>query len=87
MDEVRALITDLVEAGWTYAALGDALGVHRDTVWNWHRGKYIPKAPQAMMLALRVLKQQDPPLKRRYAPDAPQRRPKKRPGSTDALPG
>ena len=87
MNELRNLLNDLVERGWTYTALGEELGVRRDTVWNWHRGAYAPRAPHAIEVALRVLTQQDPPLRRRYGPDAPQRRPKKRPGSTDALPG
>jgi DNA-binding XRE family transcriptional regulator len=80
MNEIRKLVNDLVEAGWTYMALGDALGVDRDTVRNWHQGKYLPRAATAMVLALRVLKGQQPPPKRRYGPDAPQRRSKKTPG-------
>jgi hypothetical protein len=87
MDEIRKLVNDLVQAGWTYMALGDALGVDRDTVRNWHQGKYLPRAPQAMVLALTVLKGQEPPLKRRYGPDAPQRRPKKIPGGNVARRG
>jgi hypothetical protein len=77
MKELTTLIDQLMGKGWTYAALADALGTHWDTVRNWHRGEHEPRPYQPVVLALRSLESGQPPKKRRYGPDAPQRQPKK----------
>jgi hypothetical protein len=79
MNEVQTLVNDLVKQGWTIAAIADTLGVSWETVKYWQQGKHPPRSPQAIVMALTMLKSQEPPLKRRYGPDAPQRRPKKNP--------
>jgi hypothetical protein len=82
MEEVKIAIDRLIRAGWTYASLGDAIGVRWDTMRNWHLEKHSPTALQAVMAMLRSLESQEPPPKRRYAPDAPQRRTKKSPAES-----
>jgi hypothetical protein len=86
MNEVQTLVNALVKQGWTVAAIADTLGVSWETVKCWQQGKHPPRAPQAIVMALSMLKSQVPPPKRRYGPDAPQRRPKKNP-ATDLPPG
>jgi hypothetical protein len=79
MDGVQRLIGTLLAKGWTYSALGENLGVGWDSVKAWRSGKHSPRAYQAVVLALTMLLDQQPPPKRRYGPDAPQHRRKKSP--------
>jgi hypothetical protein len=83
MEQLQAVIDGLLQKGWTYAAIGDAIGSRWDTVRRWHLGKHTPTALQAVMAMLRSLESQEPPPKRRYGPDAPQRRSKKDPAVQD----
>ena len=76
MEEARIAIERLRGNGWTYASLGDAIGVRWDTVRSWHLGTHDPSAFQAVLAMLRTLEDQQAPPKRRYGPDAPQRRPR-----------
>lgn len=80
MEEAQIAIERLRERGWTYASLGDAIGVRWDTVRRWHLGTHDPTALQAVLAMLRGLEDQQAPPKRRYGPDAPQRRSRKGPG-------
>jgi hypothetical protein len=82
MNEVQSLLSDLVKQGWTVAAIADTLGVSWETVKYWQQGKHPPRSPRAIVMALSMLKSQEPPPKRRYGPDAPQRRPKKNPAES-----
>jgi hypothetical protein len=82
MDDVQRLLGELLKKGWTYSALGEKLGVGWDSVKAWRSGKHSPRADQAVVLALTMLLDQQPPPKRRYGPDAPQRRPKKNPAES-----
>lgn len=66
-DDVPQAIATLTAQGWTYAALGDALSVHRITVMRWATGKQRPSTPKLVLLALKGLAQAQavPPKKRR----------------------
>ena len=80
MEDIEQASQQLLDSGWTYAAIGDEVGVRWDTVRTWHLGLHSPQANQAVLLMFRALAERAPPPKRRYGPDAPQRQPKKRPG-------
>jgi hypothetical protein len=82
MEEVKIAIDRLMQMGWTYASLGDAIGVRWDTVRSWHLEKHSPTALQAVLAMFQSLESQEPPPKRRYGPDAPQRRPKRNPAES-----
>src|SRR5919106_56512 len=77
MEELKRLLSELMTRGWTYAAMADELGIRWDSVRSWHLGTHSPRASHAIMLTLQGLKEREPPPKRRYGPDAPQRQPKK----------
>ena len=56
MDEVQGLVGRLRdERGWTYAALAARLGVHWQTVRNWHLGTHPPANPGPVLAMLRQL--------------------------------
>lgn len=66
--EVQATIGQLVEKGWTLAAIADELGVTSDTVELWKAGRRHPTNLKAVLLMLdRVSKKKRIPKKRRYA--------------------
>ena len=35
---------------WTYQSLADAIGVSRQTIWNWNNNKAKPDMPQLLKL-------------------------------------
>jgi len=67
-NEVQSRIAQLVEKGWTLAAIADELGVKPDTVENWRAGRRNPTNAKAVLAMLdRVLKKKRIPKQRRYA--------------------
>lgn len=65
--EIRLRITQLVEKGWTLAAIADELGVTSDTVELWKAGKRNPTNAKGVLLMLnRVLNKRRIPKKKRY---------------------
>lgn len=65
---IQAKIAQLVEKGWTLAAIADELGVTSDTVENWRAGKRNPTNAKAVLLMLdKVLKKKRIPKQKRYA--------------------
>lgn len=66
--EIQSKIAELVEKGWTLAAIADELGVTSDTVELWRAGKRNPTNAKAVLLMLdKVLKKKRIPKQRRYA--------------------
>jgi transcriptional regulator with XRE-family HTH domain len=66
--EIQSRIAQLVEKGWTLAAIADELGVTSDTVELWKAGKRNPTNAKAVMVMLdKVLKKKRIPKKKRYA--------------------
>lgn len=67
-DEIQSRISQLVEKGWTLAAIADELGVTSDTVELWRAGKRNPTNAKAVLLMLdKVLKKKRIPKQKRYA--------------------
>jgi hypothetical protein len=79
MRDGQELITQLFDAGWTYASIADEMGVHWHTVKRWHNGE--SRASRATFIGLATLLEKSPPPKRRYGAEAPQRRPRKGPAT------
>lgn len=68
-NEIQTKIAQLVERGWTLAAIADELGVTPDTVELWKAGKRNPTNVKGIMLMLdKVLEKKRIPKKKRYAP-------------------
>lgn len=66
--EIQLKIAELLEKGWTLAAIADELGVTSDTVELWRAGKRNPTNAKAVLLMLdRVLKKKRIPKQKRYA--------------------
>lgn len=67
--EIQLRITQLVEKGWTLAAIADELGVTSDTVELWRAGKRSPTNAKGILMMLdKVLEKKRIPKKKRYAP-------------------
>lgn len=65
--EIQSRIAQLVEKGWTLAAIADELGVTSDTVELWRAGKRNPTNAKAVLLMLnKVLGKKRIPKKKRY---------------------
>ena len=74
-NEIQSRIAQLVERGWTLAAIADELGVKPDTVENWRAGRRNPTNAKAILAMLdKVLKKKRIPKKRRYAEGSRQRK-------------
>lgn len=66
--EIQNKIAQLVEKGWTLAAIADELGVTSDTVELWKAGKRNPTNSKAILALLdTVLEKKKIPKKKRYA--------------------
>ncbi len=66
--EIQTRIADLVDKGWTLAAIADELGVTSDTVELWKAGKRNPTNAKAVLMMLdKVSKKRRIPKKKRYA--------------------
>ena len=78
MAEIQELLAQLQAKGWTIAAIADELGMVRHSVAGWKSGKHEPANSRVVAATLAQLssRRRVPP-KRRYGPDAPQRRPGK----------
>jgi transcriptional regulator with XRE-family HTH domain len=66
--EVQVRITQLMEKGWTLAAMADELGVTSDTIELWRAGKRNPTNAKGVLLMLyKVSEKKRIPKKKRYA--------------------
>lgn len=67
INEIQSKIGQLVDKGWTLAAIADELGVTSDTVELWKAGKRNPTNAKAVLLMLdKVLGKKRIPKKKRY---------------------
>ncbi len=65
--EVQSKIAQLMEKGWTLAAIADELGVTSDTVELWRAGKRNPTNAKGILLMLdKVSEKKRIPKKKRY---------------------
>jgi transposase-like protein len=76
METIQQMIDTLLGRGWTIAALSDALGVSRDTIYRWRKGSNPPESPKLVVLGLQVLlRRKRVPKRKRYTrkqvPSAP----------------
>jgi len=66
-NEIQLKIAELVDKGWTLAAIADELGVTSDTVELWKAGKRNPTNAKGVLLMLnRVSNKKRIPKKKRY---------------------
>jgi transcriptional regulator with XRE-family HTH domain len=66
-NEIQSRIAQLVERGWTLAAIADELGVKSDTVENWRAGRRNATNAKAILTLLdQIAKRKRIPKKRRY---------------------
>jgi transcriptional regulator with XRE-family HTH domain len=73
--EIQSRIAELVEKGWTLAAIADEIGVTSDTIELWKAGKRNPTNAKAILLLFdRVLQKKRIPKKKRYARGSRQKR-------------
>lgn len=67
-NEIQSKIGQLVEKGWTLAAIADELGVTSDAVELWKAGRRNPTNAKAVLLMLdKVSEKKRIPKQRRYA--------------------
>jgi hypothetical protein len=72
VEQVRAMLTELKAKGWTISAIADELMVLRDSVWSWDTGRYAPKNPRLVRIALEgLLRRRRIPKRRRYKKNPP----------------
>ena len=87
MPEIQELLAQLQAKGWTIAAIADELGMARHSVAGWKAGKHEPANSKVVGAALKQLSSRRRiPKRRRYGPDAPQRRPRKGPAEPRSKP-
>ncbi len=73
--EIQTKISQLVEKGWTLAAIADELGVTSDTVENWRAGRRNATNAKGVLTILdTLLKKKQIPKKRRYVKGSRQRK-------------
>lgn len=58
-------LSELVQKGWTYAAIADALGVSQRTVARWHHGTQAPGLTGPVLKVLATLDTLPVPKQRR----------------------
>ena len=69
MIDIQEKLTQLIEKGWSQAALSDELGVNKGTVYRWYLGKTYPPLPKPVLMALDQLSERKRiPKRRRCAP-------------------
>ena len=66
MSAVKQRIRELIEKGWTYQAIADALEVHRTSIHDWESDRHQPAHPNMVVMALDTLTKRKPPPRRRY---------------------
>ena len=66
MNEVQQRLEDLRTAGWSDAAVGDAINTTRVTVARWRSGVQSPGHSALVLAALDGLLKRKPPPRRRY---------------------
>lgn len=54
LSELRSLLAQLRERGWTWAAVAEEMHVHRNAIDRWARGE---RVPQIEFLVVRFLKE------------------------------
>ncbi len=80
MTDISERITELRAKGWTVAAIADELQVNYYTVVRWQNQSRLPTNSAGVRMILeRLIRRKRIPKRRRYGPDAPQRRPRKGP--------
>jgi len=73
--DIQTKIAQLVDKGWTLAAIADEVGVKSDTVENWRAGRRDPTNAKAVLAMLdRVLKKKRIPKRKRYLKGSRRRR-------------
>ena len=76
MNDVRQILTQLQEKGWTVAAISDEVGVRATTVHRWRSGERYPENAKMVLAGLdALLRRRRVPKQRRYAPGARRRPP------------
>jgi hypothetical protein len=66
-ENIRGLIAQLREKGWTLASIADELKVDHDTVYRWQRGLRSPANPVGVVSVLNgLLQRRRIPKRRRY---------------------
>ena len=70
MDEIKQVLSEFTNKGWTVAAIADELGVHRQTLFGWKAGKHRPANLKIALRALqRLTTRKRIPKRKRYAKD------------------
>jgi IS30 family transposase len=73
--KIQSKIAELVDKGWTLAAIADELGVTSDTVELWRAGKRNPTNAKGILLMLgRVSAKKRIPKRKRYAKGSRQKK-------------
>ena len=70
LSRIQRALHQLTMAGWTWAAVADALGVRIGQINRWWAGTTRPVYAAWMLQRLEALATEQPPPKRRYAPGA-----------------
>jgi transcriptional regulator with XRE-family HTH domain len=52
MNDVQQALINLLERGWSIAAIADEMGTHRETVSRWKHGHTYPAPARPVVLAL-----------------------------------
>ena len=71
MNDVQRMLMRLRGMGWTFAAIADEIGVHRETVVSWGVGRHSPSNVKLVLPGLGNLMRKRVPKKRRYTKSPP----------------
>lgn len=67
MNDMQAKLAELVEKGWTLAAIADELEISRNAVEKWKAGDRYPRNAKAVLIVLDQLsKRKRIPKRKRY---------------------
>jgi transcriptional regulator with XRE-family HTH domain len=66
MNDIQTKLEDLIQKGWSQAAIADELNVHKGTINRWYLGDTYPPMPKPILMALDILLRRKPPKRRRY---------------------
>ena len=68
MNDVQEMLEELSRLGWTWASIGDAIGVGQNTVSRWYAGRRYPANATGVKALLKGLKRRERvPKKKRYS--------------------